>query len=116
MFSCLWLVTKGDRFCVDSLCVRPFWLSGVVKVMGRAFRGAWLGLAYKKSDSWLSLSSFVLVTGSWLCLDLCLVIGGVPLLAFGGFLLVRLLVSLLDIAVGGARPFSRRSGSLLPLR
>ena len=77
------------------------WLSGVVNVMRLALRLAgWLDVVYRKADSWLSLGSLWLLASSWLCLDRCLVIGGVVLfveLVFCAFFYWTL-------PRGGARP------------
>ena len=57
------------------------WLSGVDSIIGlMPWDVSWLEAVYRESDLWLSLRSFWLVASSWLCLDRCLVIGGVVLL------------------------------------
>ena len=72
-------------------------LSGVVNFMRLALRLAgWLDTVCRKADSWLSLGSLWLLTSSWLCLDRCLVIGGVVL--FIELVFCAFFFRLLDIA------------------
>ena len=69
----------------------------------------WLEGPYSASVSWSMLRLFWLaVCGSWLCLDLCLVIGGVLLLevlVLGVFFFVTMIGLLVDIAKGWGSSF-----------
>ena len=87
------------------LCMFSVWLSGVDNVMD----ADWLEGPYNASDSWFTLRLFWLVASrSWLCLDLCLVIGGVVLLVvlvLGVLFFVTMVGLLLDIAEGWGSSF-----------
>ena len=92
------------------LCVFSIWLSGVDNVMsGWDADVGWLEGPYSASASWSMLRLFWLaVCGSWLCLDLCLVIGGVVLLevlVLGVFFFVTMIGLLVDIAEGWGSSF-----------
>lgn len=86
-----WLLAclDGPGLLSRGLCMVIVWLSGVVNLMRLAlWLAGWLDAVYRKANSWLSLGSLWLLTSSWLCLDRCLVIGGVVLfieLVFCGF-------------------------------
>ena len=103
------------------LCVFSIWLSGVDNVMsGWDTDVGWLEGPYSASVSWSMLRLFWLaVCGSWLCLDLCLVIGVVLLevLVLGIFFFVTVIGLLVDIALprGGARPSCSMSWEWLVL-
>ena len=90
------------------LCMFSVWLSGVDNVMS-GWDADWLEGPYSASGSWFMLRLLWLtVCRSWLCLDLCLVIGGVVLLVvlvLGVFFFVTMIGLLVDIAEGWGSSF-----------